>query len=289
MIFWRILDNTLYPIKETNHLGFEESEGLRIPDEYLQQQEFTILRTAWGIGDWGIISAMPRLLKQKFPNCKVYIPSNKLIKKLFNIDTNIIYDIFKNNPYVDEFKDEIEGEIFHDHYRIYNKHIPDIPLLEQMLKFWQFKKEEYSDSQPEIYWTKEEKELGDKIIKEFVGNKEFGSLLISERFGTQFGKPNEDSYINDNKKIIKLLNDNKLPYFYWTYKPIKDFDFNFIEKSLDMHNIDLRIQLYIKSKAKLNIGNQCGTNHCVVRYSKVYEIQRQSTLGHNFVKGENYL
>jgi len=35
MIFWRILDNTLYPIKETNHLGFEESEGLRIPDEYL--------------------------------------------------------------------------------------------------------------------------------------------------------------------------------------------------------------------------------------------------------------
>ena len=68
MIFSRILDNKLYNIKEVTKLGFEESEGLRIPDEYLERQEFTILRAAWGIGDWGIISAMPRLLKQKYPN-----------------------------------------------------------------------------------------------------------------------------------------------------------------------------------------------------------------------------
>ena len=112
MIFWRILDNNLYPVKEVKQLGFEKSEGLRIPDEYLEQQEFTVLRTAWGIGDWGIISAMPRLLKEKYPNCKVYIPSKKLIKELFNVDTNVMYDIFQNNPYIDEFKDKIKGEIF---------------------------------------------------------------------------------------------------------------------------------------------------------------------------------
>ena len=97
MIFWRILDNNLYPIKEIDKLGFEESEGLRIPDEYLNNQKFLILRTAHGIGDWGIISAMPRLLKQKYPNCKVYIPSKKLIKSLFNADTDVMYTIFKNN------------------------------------------------------------------------------------------------------------------------------------------------------------------------------------------------
>ena len=51
MIFSRILDNRLYNIKEVNQLGFEESEGLRIPDEYLGQQEFTVFRAAWGIGD----------------------------------------------------------------------------------------------------------------------------------------------------------------------------------------------------------------------------------------------
>ena len=288
MIFWRILDNKLYPIKETDKLGFEEDEGLRIPDEYLEQQEFTVFRTAWGIGDWGIISAMPRLLKQKYPKCKVYIPSKKLIKDLFDIDTNIMYDIFKNNPYVDEFKDEIKGEIFHDHYRIYNSHKLDVPLVEQMLKFWQFNITEYEDSQPELYWSTEEIELGDKIIEEYVSNRDFGCLLISNRFGTQHGKYHKSSYENDNKKIIELVSSNKLPYFYWTYKPIEEFDFNFIETALDMHNMDLRMQLYIKSKASINIGNQCGTNHMVVRYSKVCEVQRQFPLAHNFVKGENY-
>ena len=80
-----------------------------------------------------------------------------------------------------------------------------------------------------------------------------------------------------------------MPYFYWSYKPLKELGFDFIDNVLDVRNIDLRIQLYIKSKAKVNIGNQCGTNHCVVRYSNVYEVQRQSILGHNFVKGETYV
>ena len=290
MIFYRILDDKLHPIQEVEKLGFEEGDGLRIPDEYLEQQEFVVLRTAWGIGDWGIISAMPRLLKKKYPDCKVYIPSKKLVQRLFNVDTNIMYDIFSNNPYVDGFKDSIEGEIFHDHYRIYSNDNPNVPLIEQILKFWQFDKNEYEDSQPELYWSNKEKELGDKIINKYIGSKEFGSLLISNRFGTQFGKYDESSFQNDNKKITKLLEDNKLPYFYWTYRPLNKFSFNYlVEDVLDMHNMDLRLQLYIKSKAKVNIGNQCGTNHCVVRYSDVYEVQRQSILGHNFVKGENYL
>ena len=233
---------------------------------------------------------MPRLLKKKYPDCKVYIPSKKLVQRLFNVDTNIMYDIFSNNPYVDGFKDSIEGEIFHDHYRIYSNDNPNVPLIEQILKFWQFNKNEYEDSQPELYWSNKEKELGDKIINKYIGSKEFGSLLISNRFGTQFGKYDESSFQNDNKKITKLLEDNKLPYFYWTYRPLNKFSFNYlVEDVLDMHNMDLRLQLYIKSKAKVNIGNQCGTNHCVVRYSDVYEVQRQSILGHNFVKGENYL
>ena len=39
MIFYRIVDNQLHPVKETDTLGFEKSEGLRIPDEYLDKQE----------------------------------------------------------------------------------------------------------------------------------------------------------------------------------------------------------------------------------------------------------
>ena len=43
MIFWRIVDNQLNPVHETEYLGFEKSEGLRIPDEYLDNQEFMVM------------------------------------------------------------------------------------------------------------------------------------------------------------------------------------------------------------------------------------------------------
>ena len=289
MIFWRILDNKLHVVDDVNKLGFEKSEGLRIPDEYLDNQEFTIMRTCHGIGDWGVISAMPRLLKEKYPNCKVYVPSKKLIKKLFDVDVNNSKVIFKNNPYVDDFKDYIIGDVFHDQYRIYDKNNPNIPLLKQILKFWQFSEEECFDSQPEIYWSEEEKKLGDEIINQHVGDKDFGCLLISDRFGTQRGKHDEASYENDLNKTIKLLKENRLPYFYWSYKSLGEIGLDSINKILNMRHMDLRLQLYIKSKAKINISNQCGTNHLVVRYSKCYEIQRQFPISHNFIDGLVYL
>ena len=91
-----------------------------------------------------------------------------------------MYDIFNNNPYVDAFQDSIKGEIFHDQYRIYDNNNPNIPLLEQMLEFWQFNKKESNDSQPEMYWSDEEKKLGDYIINKYcTGN--FGYLLLSNR------------------------------------------------------------------------------------------------------------
>jgi hypothetical protein len=289
VIFWRIVDNQLHPVQETDSLGFEKSEGLRIPDEYLDKQEFMVMRTAHGIGDWGIISAMPRLLKEKYPNCKVYVPTKKLLKKLFGQDHNNVRVVFDNNPFVDEFVDEIDGDVFHDHYRIYNKDNTDISLVIQMLKFWQFMDKEVEDSQPELYWSDEEQEFGDKIIEKYVDDKKFGCLLVSDRFGTQYGKYHQESYDKDTEVMSKVLKDNPLPYFYYTLKPIKKTPFDFIDKSLDMRYIDLRIQLYIKSKAKVNVANQCGTNHLMVRYSECYESQRQYPIAHNFVEGEIYL
>jgi hypothetical protein len=288
VIFWRIVDNQLHPVKETDTLGFEKSEGLRIPDEYLDKQEFMVMRTAHGIGDWGIISAMPRLLKEKYPNSKVVVPSKKLLKKLFGKDHDNVHVVFDNNPFVDEFVDEIGGEVFHDHYRIYDKDNIDIPLIKQMLEFWQFTEKEMEDCQPELYWSDEEKEFGDEIIKEYV-NVDFGCLLVSDRFGTQNGKYSEKSYNKDTEVMSKVLKDNPLPYFYYSYKPLKETPFDFINDVLDMRHIDLRIQLYIKSQAKINVSNQCGTSQGVVRYSKCYTSQRQYPIGSNIIKGEIYL
>jgi len=289
MIFYRILDNTLYHVEEVNELGFETSEGLRIPDEYLDSKKFMVMRTAFGVGDWGIISSMPRLLKEKYSDCKVYVPTKKLISKLFGEETDIVNQIFQNNPYVDDFVDSYDGEVFHDHYRIYDKDNKNIPLIKQMLKFWQFEEKDMKDCQPEIYWSEEEIDFGNKIIDEFVGGEEFGCLLISNRFGTQYGNFDKESYDNDFNKLSNFIRENTLPYFYWSYKDLDEIGLVNVNKTLDMKHMSLRIQLYIKSKAKVNISNQCGANHIVARYSDCYEIQRQFPIAHNFIDGETYL
>ena len=286
-IFLRILNDEVYHAGEVDVLGFEEADGLRITDEYIENGKFILMRTCHGIGDWGILSVMPRLLKKKYPHCKVYIPSVKLLEKIcgdigdewgswanpFENANNV----FKNNPYVDDFIDESGEEMFHDHYRVYDKDNKNIPLVEQMLRFWQFEKDECKDSAPELYFSDEEKELGDKIIKEYVGDKEFGCLLISDRY----------DYTMD-KLMIDVI-DSNLKHFYWTEKPIEQTSFNFIRKALDMKHMPVRMQLYIKSKAKYNVGNQCGTSQLVVRYSDVYTVQRQFPMGGNTVHGEIYL
>ena len=289
MIFWRVLDDKLYAIDEVDKLGFETEEGLRIPDEYLDNQEFVILRTCHGLGDWGNIASLPLLLKAKYPNCKVYVPSKNLIKKLFNIEHNNAHVVFDNNPYVDDFVDNVSGEIFHDHYRIYDKNNTDVPLAKQMLKFWQFSDSEMEDYLPEMYWTDDEKKFGDKIIKEYIGDNDFGCLLMSDRFGTQSGKQDDEFYKKDTRVMIKVLKDYDIPFLYWTTVPIADTPFDFINKKLDLRNIDLRIQLYIKSCAKVNVSNQCGTNHIVARYSECYESQRQYPIEHNFIDNIKYI
>ena len=296
MIFWRVVDNKLYPIKETDKLGFEKLEGLRIPDEYLVAQEFMVMRTAHGIGDWGIISAIPRLLKEKYPNCKVYVPSINLLEKLFgkmkdswgtwdNPFKNVQY-IFDNNPYVDGYKDHIIGEIFHDHYRIYDKDNKAVPLLKQMLKFWQFDENEYEDYYPDLYFSDKEKKIGNDIISRFAGDTEFGGLLITNRFESSGGRYDEES----NKMLVNALLEKcgDLPFFYWTYKNPKELSISF-NKCFDIRHVPTRIQLYIRTKAKLNIGTHCGFLNCVSRYSKVFQIQRVFPLNQNIVEAEHYV
>ena len=296
MIFWRILDNTLYNVNEVDRLGFDESEGIRVSDEYLEQKEFTVMRTAHGVGDWGIISAMPKLIKQKFPNSKVYVPSVNLLERLFgqmksnwgiwdNPFKNVHY-IFDNNPYVNGYKDYITGEIYHDHYRIYDKDNKAIPLTKQMLKFWQFDENEYEDYYPDLYFSDEEVEIGDDIISRFAGENEFGGLLVTNRFESSGGRYDEKS----NKMLMNALLEKcgDLLFFYWTYKNPKELPISF-NKCFDMRHVPTRIQLYIRTKAKLNIGTHCGFLDCVSRYSKVFQIQRVFPLNQNIVGAEHYV
>lgn len=280
MIFWRTYNNCLYEVEEVDKLGFSLDDPSFIPEEYLKQQEFVILRTCFGIGDWGIISAFPRKLKEKYPECKVLIPSPALLYKMFGrLKDNwsswedpfqVVHTVFDNNPYVDEFVDSFQGEAFNDHFRIYDGD-RDEPLLKQILRFWQI--DNFKNIEPEIYWTEEEIELGEAIIKEHVDG-EFGTLLISNRYKGE-----------GRDKIQAKLDEFNLPIFYWTSTP--ESGFNFI-KALDMRHIDTRVQLFIKSRAKFNVGNQTGMNDVVANYAPTYTIPR-GKLGSNFIRSEIYI
>jgi SAM-dependent methyltransferase len=292
MIFWRIINDTIYTVDKVNELGFPKSDPSYIPDEYLEKQIFTVCRTCLGIGDWGVMSAMPRLLKEKYPNCTVQIPSEKLLKNLFEAEPELgtlvmvgewlkswknpyktMEYIFRNNPYVDSFTDTINDEIFHDHYRIYDEDNSEIPIVEQMLNFWQFSPDEYKDSSPELYFTDEEKDIGDTIIKNHAPDG-FGTLLLSNRF-------KED---RDVEFIRKVLYKNKLPYFYYVKDPsfLSLFDVNTV---FDLRNVAIRVQMYIKTQAKILVGNMCGADIMFPRYTNVYMAPKEGGFGNNFVRG----
>jgi hypothetical protein len=212
---------------------------------------------------------------------------------------NNIHYVFDNNPYVDGFKDSIEGEIFHDHYRVYDEFKISIPLIKQMLKFWQFTEEEYVDSAPELYFSDEERMLGDRIILEHIKGGEFewpspipnfAGLLITNRFEGVSKSTGEDYDIEGNIKLMTALLEKcgDLPFFYYTHKKPNEYPFSF-NKCLDMRHMDTRIQLYIRSKAKLNIGTHCGFLDCISRDSKVFQIQRVFPLNQNIVEDIHYV
>ena len=279
MIFWRTYNNKVYSVGEVTELGFPLTDPSYIPDECLEAREFIILRTCFGVGDWGIISAFPRKLKEKYPDCSVLIPSPKLLREMFgHLEQNwsswddpfeVVHIIFDNNPYVDGFIDSFEGEVFNDHYRITDG--GDVPLMEEILKFWQF--DDFSDIEPELYWSDVEKEFGDNIIKDHCDG-ELGTLLISNRFdGVGI------------EKIQQKLDEYNLPMFYWTKSA--DVGLNF-KKALDMRHIDTRVQLYIKTQAKFNVGNQTGMNDTISNYTPTFTLARPN-LGSNIIRSQYYL
>jgi hypothetical protein len=273
-IFFRINNNKLFSAGEVETLGFNDTDGYRIADEYLEKQEFVVMRTCHGIGDWILLSAMPRLLKNKYPDCKVYLPSKKLLKTIFGdmLETwgygtfdasEVVSNIFSNNPYVDDFIDSFEGEIFHDHYRIFNIDIDKIPLLNQMLKFWQFEDSEMKDTTPDFYPS----DTDLKWFEDFNRFDKYGYILASSSF--ENGDPVENllSVIEKYKKTVKN----------WYYYGEKEFEVSLFN-SLGLDNVieikplnlTLRQQQLLKVKAEVNFGNETGMSLWTAKYSKSY-------------------
>lgn len=291
-IFWRINSNELTPIYETNALGFSTEDPSYIPDEYLQNKNFTVFRTCHSIGDWGIISAFPRLLKQKYPDCRVYLPSPNLLRFMFRGFGNWnhwsdpysnVKVIFDNNPYVDGYIDSIYDEVFHDHYRIYDSKNYETPLIVQMLKFWQFVDSEIEDHLPELYFSELEIEQGNAIIQEYT-NGVYGTLLLTNTV-KEFYPESVDS-----KLYQELKSHKEMVYFYYGSRPVGETIFKDVHCiDLKKLNLPIRMQLYLKTKAAINIGYQSGVNDSVCRYAQVVSTPSTGNLGADYLKGIKYL
>jgi len=301
--FFRIVDDKLFGIQQEN-LGFSVDEPLYIPDEYLNNQKFLVMRTCHGLGDWVILSAMPRLLKEKYPNCKVYVPSKKLLQKIFGdmlktwgygtFDAgDVVNNVFLNNPHVDGFVDKYDDEVFHDHYRIFDIKNDEIPLMNQILKFWQFKDDEMVDTTPDFYPT--DYEL--KWFKNLNNSDGYGYISASSTFGDT-AKP--DVMLDK----IKTYDTDMLWYYYGEVSLDKSH-FSFLKNVIEVKllNFNIRQQQMLKINADVNFGNETGMNLWTAKYSKTY-ILNNKTYGPihgsnrerkrpfksgNFVKGVTYL
>jgi hypothetical protein len=273
--FFRIFDNKLYGIQREN-IGFSVNDAMYIPDEYLENKKFMVMRTCHGIGDWVLLSGMPRLLKEKYSDCKVYVPSSVMLKKIFGemlnnwgygtFDASKISEIvFESNPYVDGFVDEIDGEIFHDHYKIFDESNDKVPLLKQMLMFWQFKDDEMLDTTPDFYPNEEEK----KWIKRFTQRWEldkYSYISVSSTFGNT-----SDSNILIEQ--IKRKDFGDMKWLYYGEVPLRKSPLNFLDAvEIKELNLSIREQQYLKVNAKYNFGNETGMNLWTPKYSETYVI-----------------
>jgi hypothetical protein len=296
-VFYRIINDVLYAAN-VKKLGIPK-EQFTCPYPSNFDGNIYLTRGCFSIGDWGIISGLPFALKQIYPNCKVYLPKPNWLK-------NIIYStfalgkashwenawensdiVFKNNPYVDGYFDlgETQGDITIDHYRVYTDNEEE-PLVEQMLRFFGATEEQIQsiDSRPQLFFDEDEIKLGNSIIESYIDEKEYGTLLLTNSV--------KEYYDDDiNSLLLEEINKYKnLTFFYYGSKPLKDTIFKNI-KSIDLKSLDLpiRIQLYIKAMAQVNIGYQSGINDTISTYSQVICTPSTDTLGTNIVRGIKYL
>jgi hypothetical protein len=273
--FFRIFDNKLYGIQREN-IGFSVNDAMYIPDEYLENKKFMVMRTCHGIGDWVLLSGMPRLLKEKYSDCKVYVPSSVMLKKIFGemlnnwgygtFDASKISEIvFESNPYVDGFVDEIDGEIFHDHYKIFDESNDKVPLLKQMLMFWQFKDDEMLDTTPDFYPNEEEKEWIKRFTQRWELDK-YSYISVSSTFGNT-----SDSNILIEQ--IKRKDFGDMKWLYYGEVPLRKSPLNFLDAvEIKELNLSIREQQYLKVNAKYNFGNETGMNLWTPKYSETYVI-----------------
>lgn len=308
MRLYKIYKETCYDMGvEVDRLGYYKND-VEIPF-VSRDQPMTIAftSTSFSIGDWGILSALPKYIKKMYPNSTFVVPdpslSYKIFKPLFDSGRwasiiknpwNVPYMIWGNNPYIDHWikPGNWEYEIFTDHYRIWDsKDNYNEPLVEQILRAFGATDEELTqwDTRPKLYFTPEEIKECDQIINQYVGDSLYGCLLFGGRVKSLQGRWDFDSVLFEDAEEY-----SHMPVFYYSQFNFKDTEWNSIFKTainfLDL-NLTLKQQLYIKQKAYFNLGYQSGMTDAISGGgSKIIALSpyNEIGLGSNCIKGVKY-
>lgn len=302
MLFYRILDNKIVAGQNVSSLGWPlQSEHYVIPDEDFNKKKFLVYRTVHGIGDWGIVAAMPRLLKEVYPDCQVYIPSSNMLLETFGPTErhsewlnpyDIPTEIFKNNPYVDGVVDKWEGEVYHDHFRIFNTLDSCDPLVLQMLRFYRVNLDTTCDYLPDLYFSSEEVEKFSEVRHTHFGDSEY--MAFSAGWNHEMlSKGGSNTNSHTATLMLGLLKDLVLSYE--NYKEIpalvynnSGIDFGFNEK-MSAKKVPLRLMLYLISNAKYAIGQQTGIFDTCAKYTTVNVVPHTNDLSIHYLKSIKYV
>lgn len=283
MLQYRITKDRKITVKQTDRIGYEGNFehnpffGLDRSTKF----DFIFAHTGFSLGDWGIISSLPKFFKKIYPNSSFYYLHPEVNKKLFadEFAAGWWQEVISNpwdigvylmgyNPYVDGFLpyDSIppNKELFSDHHRIWkSKELTHEPLIEQLLRGFGATEEEILswDTRPKLYYSDEVKEKGDEIINKYV-DKEYGCLLTSCRYKHLRNQWKHDNYLLEASKKYQ-----EYPVFYYSNFDYKNTHWNnFFKNQIPFKDLNLSLleQMYIKQKAKFNVGYQAGITDSII-------------------------
>ena len=308
MRLYKIYNEALYDGGvEVTRLGYNKNNVSlnKIPRD--QKITFAFSPSSHSIGDWGILSSLPKHIKKIYPNSTVVVPNSALCYKIFQpfFDdgwwSEITkkpwengYMMWKHNPYIDHWlkPGEWKDEIHTDHYRLWSyEDNYNEPLIEQILRAFGATDEELSqwDTRPKLYFSKEEEQECTEIINKHVGNNPYGCLLFSGRVEKYMGRWEFDSILFSNAREFE-----DMPVFYYSQFDLNKTEWgNIFKNKISFEELDLtlRQQLYIKQNAHFNLGYQSGMTDAISGGgSKVIALTPYSEdgLGSNCVRGTKY-
>lgn len=312
---WAILNDQIIDFGEVDYLGVPFASIVNktidtLPENY--DGWFPFMRMCYSIGDLAITSGIFEALKHKYPNIKIAWPSNSYIEYIlgkefiskwdYSVDVTAlsnIHTVMANNPYIDKIFEvgEFSG-VFCDHDRSYTGLVHDSegikscdePLAEQILRRFGFTDTDIKniDSRPKIYFTAEEIETCESIIKKYIGDSEYGCLLFAGRLEQFRGRWQNDYLLFDDAKKY-----SSLPVFFYSQYALDNTEWSeFFPTRINFADLGLTIreQIYIKQHAKFNIGYQGGVSEASGGgHSNIVSLTPYKTIRENCVRGCKYI